>query len=533
MMLSSGYKNDSTPQKINPGINRYEKKEAKPYEKSNQSTEPCKQQYHNNRGAQKQRDRQSEYPTRRNQYDGKFIEDDQQDPLHNYAVTIKHRILIANPPPQSPSSLEDQDPSSNNNDASSCVSSLSKDGSYCSSRHNFYHHDLKMHRKGETLHRLQLYNQKSPLQKSLSWSGGGPYQPSVLSPRKPYVFTNRPINKNSHTRDALKTRRGELENINTTNLNRQEVAVQRYLKNHCLISGVRSLDGNFNRRYHQRSISTSATHVFKRVPIKSSTKYHRKSIIMRSRFDSFSRQHHTNNDSPEILYTNSTYTSSMSLTYKSLSSSHGRENYQNNSTYDQAISGSSNNIANVSSLDQLPIIINGRVVHDIKRRLRSCYNTSHSHRWGGSGSIGHNSQTQNQVVGHSVSSIDRYPIVGESTKLELSQSFNSQSENILSSLEHVLNHSHTILVRRDTVTRSSGDLSSSMTGKSSVPSSDTAQGKKRKKREKRKKKKRRRSTKDEMKYLVVKIIPKPLQKLKVFLTKTKSCELKRSNGCLT
>lgn len=401
-----------------------------------QPNEPCKLHCQDSRETQMRGSRECMDSAQRNKIVGSSMENDKDDPLHNYIVIVRKTIPIVDHPPQSTPTLENQDSGCNDhskyhisdNDVSSCVSNLSIDESHCSFHHCIDSHELRMHEEVE--------------------DARGPHRPQLC-------------NKQS-------------------------------------ISTLNQISSDFKPKCKNRSMTT------------------------RSRRCSFSRQPVTNIETSELMRKKSSSISTMSLTNKSIPSLHGRE------AVEEGILNKETETSN-DSPDHSPIIVNGRVVHNIKRRVRS--NDNISYRWGGSGStenLERNCLIQERTVGYG-SFTDSSPSTGGFVKLQYSTSFISQSENIQTPLEHSLNHSHTIMVPNDSATRSDRNMASSSTALLSELSCETNKGKKKIKVGS---KKNKRSKKNDIKYLVKKVIPTPLQDLKELFTKTKSCELKRSNGCL-
>jgi len=505
--------------------------------------------------------------------------------LQNRVIITKTWTPTTNPCPQLPISLHDENcldndndnRSSSPNDAATYVSSLSADESHTyfsdiasvvqiptpirMSNSDVSHcHSLEMHQIGEehvgTNDHSPYNHPYGEHHRSLDRNEGVPHHLTFTSPIKPRTFSAAStVERRNYPMDATQSQEWVLQKSDG---NDEQLMVPRNSQHLSQGCDVRSLELNRPPPYTQRTNSTTSSPCSKQISGRSRIRQrnHVQSALLRdgsndsgintksSRINSGTTSSHPNIKklTPRLrssrrlrtldvlplppVYVRSTSTSAVSRTSTSLcSSQYGsckRNKQYSNTAYDQSIGEGSNSITSASygSVHQSSIIVNGRVLKNVKHRRTS--SDSACLILGGSGDD-HNQH----IKKHNRNSIYEAAIMGKLSGLKVTTALESQSITAQSSLESfpsILKH-HLPGSVDDATMRSCGITDSSTNGITSASSGTTARGKRRRM--------KRRSMKDELKYLVGKIVPSPLRGLKGALTRQKSVDLERSKGCLT
>mmetsp|Transcript_24594 Transcript_24594/g.29019 ORF Transcript_24594/g.29019 Transcript_24594/m.29019 type:complete len:531 (+) Transcript_24594:135-1727(+) len=356
---------------------------------------------------------------------------------------------------------------------------------------------------------IAVHEDESPTQRSPFRRGDSiPHQLTFNSSKIPRtVSTESTLERGNHLRVSIH---------NVEDLDNEDQVAPRHSKLHSQGNGGRPLDTNIPYPYHHRTVSTTMKRTqgqprtrrhyrgnsfsSKNSTVNTYTpgtnnSYRRKKNM--SRHSSFSHLPVRTHDPPALLRKSK---SIVSMTNTSMSlSQYGSYNRNSHHSFAHGLSidGGSNSITSASydSIHQSSIVVNGRVVNNIKHRRRYSDTVS----LGRSGDIGDNERNL-PIVGNNSSTLYKAAAMEKLAELEPSISNESTLMNTPSLLD---------------------------SSKVSLNDSQENLGKENRR------KKRRRSVKDELRYLVGKIVPSPLKGMRTVLTRKKSCDLERSSGCLT
>lgn len=504
-------------------------------------------------------------------------DDELRRQLGNCVIVAQTMKPVVHCDTQLPSSVANECSDSDNNSCpkspnatSSCISSLSADESnyhfpapaFAPSPPNLEMKDSNAHHHcpeayqveeeevGEnyhTLHHHHLYAQKSLSHKlSFRRDSSIPHGITILRPMKSMIFS---ANNSIDRRNSDISMGGdELQNHICKDARSSEVGIQHLTHHHSQNSDVRSLEHKRPPPHHRRNISsfTAPSSLFKiqrynRAQYSEVNNYASKDSYSYSKSSAFknysamvnqrrlgtnfvprhgSSMHPSILDKPALTQQRSASSSPLSLNFTTISSSqhgsHKQNNYDNNPGYDRSIGGENS----ITSASGSSIIVNGRLVNGIKRRRQLV-----SPVMGGPGAM-MDDHSHHRAVSLTGSSVYESAIMRKVSGLETSVSLDSQSVNAplpFESSRNNLNRSPVTSVD-DATMKSSGITYSSMNGITSISSLTSIQGKRR----------RRRRTKDELKFFVGKLVPRPIKAMTAVLTKTKRYDLERSSsGCLT